>query len=182
VNTKAIYAAGGGIAAAAIALYFVMGSGDFRLPGSQNNQAQNQPVDLELAIEQVSAEKTDDRNADVQVVFKVYNPNRNTALLETVHYTIYVDTFRMTSGDIGASPEGFLASQEGLFTIIANSTITLKDSKVATKNNLTASAWDRMVEGDAAYRVEGSYLFRLTGTSFQFTQGEKDFDLPYPPT
>jgi hypothetical protein len=37
VNTKAIYVAGGGIAAIAIAIFFILGSGNFRLPGGQDN-------------------------------------------------------------------------------------------------------------------------------------------------
>jgi hypothetical protein len=86
----------------------------------------------------------------------------------------------MTSGDIGVSPEGFVASQEGIFPIVSNTTVTLKDSRPSERNNLTADAWDSMFNGEAQYRIEGTFAYKLTGTSFQFSAGEKDFRLTYP--
>lgn len=181
MNSKVVFAVAGGIAAAAIALFVVMGSGLFSFSKSPSLSAvQTQPSDLQLSVKQVKAEKTDDRTAAVLVAFDVYNPNRNTAILETIHYTVYIDKLKMTSGDIGVSPEGFVASQEGIFPVISNSTVTLKDSQPSTRNNVTATAWDAMIAGNAQYRIEGTYTFKLTATSFQFSAGEKDFVLPYP--
>jgi LEA14-like dessication related protein len=180
VNSKFVFVVAGGIAAAAIIIFVVMGSGLFSL-GSQDGQvAQSQPVELQLSLVDITAEKTDERTADVNVAFNVHNPNRNTAILETIHYTVFIDELKMTSGDIGVSPEGFVASQEGIFPIVSNTTVTLKDSQASERNNLTAEAWDSMVTGDAQYRIEGTIAYKLTGTSFQFSAGEKDFLLMYP--
>jgi NADPH:quinone reductase-like Zn-dependent oxidoreductase len=183
VNTKVIYAATGGIAAAAIAIFFIMGMGNFRFPGSSDNTpgaAQTQQADLQLGLKDIVVNKTDDENANVQVVFDVHNPNRSTALLETVHYTLHVGQYQMTTGDIGVSPEGFVAGQESTFPIVGNTTVTLKDTQVAARNNLTASSWDSMVDGTAQYRVEGSYSYRLTGSNFQTSYYEKEFTLTFP--
>jgi LEA14-like dessication related protein len=179
VNTKALYAAGAGIAVAAIAIFFVMGPGNIRLPGGQQT-APLPLADLQLDLKEINVQKIDDRNANVQVVFTTYNPNRVTAILETIHYTLHVGEFQMTSGDIGVSPEGFVGSQAGTFTVIANSTVTLKDTQVAVRNNLTADSWDNMVEGDAQYRVDGNYIYRITGGNFETTPGEKEFSLTFP--
>jgi hypothetical protein len=181
VNFKAIYLVGGGIAAAAVAIFVLLGQGNLALPG-QNSQSGNQTQirDIQVSVKEILAEKTDDRNADVKITFDAFNPNRNTAILETIHYTIYIDRLRMTTGDIGVSPEGFLASQEGIFPIIGNTSISLRDTQVAVRNNITATSWDGMVEGTATYRIEGTYLYKLTGTGFQFSAGEKDFVLTYP--
>jgi hypothetical protein len=181
VNLKAIYLVGGGIAAAAVAIFFLLGPGNFALPG-QNSQPSNQTQvqDVQVSVKEILAEKTDERNADIKITFDAYNPNRNTAILETIHYTIYVDHLRVATGDIGVSPEGFLASQEGIFPIIGNTSISLRDTQVAVRNNVTASTWDSMVEGTATYRIEGTYLFKLTGSGFQFSAGERDFVLTYP--
>lgn len=180
MNTKALYAASGGIAAAAIAIFFILGSGNIRLPGGQENAAPVPVAELQVVLKDIIVQKTDDRNANVQVIFTAYNPNRSTALLETIHYTLHVGQFQMTSGDIGTSPEGFVASQAGTFPIIANSTITLKDIKVAVRNNLTASSWDSMVGEMAEYRVEGTYAYRVTGGNFETTPGLKDFSMTFP--
>lgn len=181
VNSKFILIVAGGIAAAAIIIFFVMGPGTIRLPGSQSGQAvQTQPLDLQLSIKEVKAEMKDEQTAELQVGFNVFNPNRGTAILETIHYSVYIDRLKMTTGDIGVSPEGFVASQEGIFPVVSNTTVTLRDSQDSIRNNLTAEAWDSMVNGDAQYRVEGTYSYKLTGTSFQFSAGEKEFLFNYP--
>lgn len=180
VNTKILYAAAGGIAVAAIAIFFVLGSGNIRLPGGQQNPASIPAAELQVALQDVVVTQTGDRNANVQVVFSAYNPNRGTAILETIHYKLHVGQFQMTSGDIGESPEGFLASQAGTFTVIGNSTITLKDTQVAVRNNLTSSSWDRMVAGDVQYRVDVNYIYRVTGGNFETTPGEKEFSVTFP--
>jgi hypothetical protein len=183
VNTKAIYVVAGGIAAAAIAVFFIMGMGNFRPLG--NNEAppstsQTQTADLQIRLTDIIVEKTDEENANVQVVFDIYNPNRSTAILETIHYTLNVGQYQMTTGDIGITPEGFVSGQEDIFPIVGNSTVALKDTKVAVRNNLTASSWDSMVDGTGQYSVDGIYSYRLTGTNFQTSYFEKGFTLTFP--
>jgi hypothetical protein len=182
VNAKAIYAVAGGIAVAAIAIFFIVGMQYFRPPGNSEapNTAQAPIADLQLGLKDVISEKTNEDNANVQVVFDVLNPNTSTAILETIHYTVHVGQYQMTSGDIGASPEGFVSGQENIFPIVGNSTVTLKDTQVAVRNNLTASSWDSMVDGTAQYRIEGIYSYRLTGSNFQTNYHEKGFTLTFP--
>jgi hypothetical protein len=182
VNTKIIYAAAGGIAAVAIAIFFIVGIGNFRPLGNSEapGTSQTQIADLQLVLRDIVVEKTDGENANVQVVFDVHNPNRSTAILETIHYTLDVGQYQMTTGDIGVTPEGFVSGQEDIFPIVGSSTVTLKDTMVAVRNNLTASSWDSMVDGTGQYNVEGIYSYRLTGSNFQTSYYEKGFTLTFP--
>ena len=182
VNTKIIVAVAGGIAAAAIALFFIIGMENFSPLGNSEapGTSQTQIADLQLGLKDIIAEKTDGENANVQVVFEVHNPNRSTAILETIHYTLNVGQYQMTTGDIGVRPEGFVSGQEDIFAIVGNSSVTLRDTRVAVRNNLTASSWDSMVDGTAQYHVEGSYSYRLTGSNFQTSYFEKGFALTFP--
>jgi hypothetical protein len=182
VNTKAIYALAGGIAAAAIAIFLIIGMGNFRPLGNIEgpDMSQTQIADLQLGLRDIVVEKTDEENANVQVVFDAHNPNRSTAILEMIHYTLNVGQYQMTTGDIGVSPEGFVSGQADIFPIVGNSTITLRDTQVAVRNNLTASSWDSMVDGTGQYRVEGSYSYRLTGSNLQTSYFEKGFALTFP--
>lgn len=187
MNTKTVYATAGGIAAVAIAIFFVLGQGQGNLSflrtgqNMQNTIPQNQSAQaLQLTINKIAVNKTSNNNANVQVIFNVSNPNKSTVTLETIHYTVYIGQFKMTSGDIGTSPEGFVAGQENVFPIIPDSAITLKDTQRAVRNNLTANSWDSMVEGNTHYRVEGTYSFRTTSSSFQTGYYEKDFTLTFP--
>jgi hypothetical protein len=182
VNTKVIYAAAGGIAVAAIAIFFIMGIGNFRPRGNSEAPGTSQtPIaDLQLELRDIVVDKTDEENATVQVVFDIHNPNRSTAILETIHYTLDVGQYQMTTGDVGVTPEGFVSGQEDIFPIVGSSTVTLKDTKVAVRNNLTASSWDSMVNGTGQYNVEGIYSYRLTGSNFQTSYFEKGFTLTFP--
>ena len=182
MNTKAIYVVAGGIAVAAIAIFFIMGMGNFRPLGNSEDPgtSQTQIADLQLALRDIMVEKTDEENANVQIVFDMHNPNRSTAILETIHYTLDVGQYQMTTGDVGVTPEGFVAGQEDIFPIVGSSTVTLKDTKVAVRNNLTASSWDSMVNGTGQYNVEGIYSYRLTGSNFQTSYYEKGFTLTFP--
>ena len=152
VNTKAIYVAGGGIAAIAIAIFFILGSGNFRLPGGQDNnnqgtaatQNQTTQANLGFTIKNITAERTDDRNADVHISFDVLNPNTSTVLLETIHYTVYVDEFTMTSGDIGVSPEGFVAGQADMLSLAALSRSGTRSQQSGTTSRPAAgTAWSK---------------------------------------
>ncbi len=95
----------------------------FRPPGSSEapGTAQTPVADLQLGLKDVIVEKTNEDNANVQVVFDIRNPNTSTAILETIHYTLHVGQYQMTSGDIGASPEGFVSGQENIFPIVGSS-------------------------------------------------------------
>ena len=184
-----MFIAAGVIAAAAVAVFvvFVVGSSGLRSilspggnnpGGSNSNNSTFQASDLQLSLQSVKAVKQDSRNAKVTTVFEIHNPNNISVLLENVHYTILVDKHQMTLGDTGEPLEGFLASQASSTLIVANGNATVSDSEVATRNNLTGSAWDSMVNGTAPINVNGYYSFRAT-KSLQTSYQDKDFNLTF---
>jgi hypothetical protein len=181
VNAKALYAAGGGIAAAAIAIFFIMGPGNIRLPGMVvgNQTSQQLQLEPELSITNITATRIDNASATVRVTFDMYNPNQSPLLLEALQYTLTVGGFHMTVGDIGGSPEGFVASSADLTQIQSKSSVPLTDIQIVTRNNLNADSWDSMVKGTAHYQVEGFYSYR-TNAMLETTTGEKDFTLTFP--
>jgi hypothetical protein len=182
MNTKAIYAAGGGIAAVAVAIFLIMSTGIF----SNNNSSgqgfnQGALMDIEaikLSIKNVAANETADRIAEIQVAFDAYNPNMGTVILEAIGYNVFVDNMRIVSGDIGEKPEGFVASQEGIYPIIGNGTVTLKDVQTVERNDMNAAIWDKLVDGSASYIINGTYSYKQT-SSFQATGGDKEFQLAF---
>jgi hypothetical protein len=181
VNPKAIYAAGGGIAAVAIAIFFVLGSGNIQLPGGQdgNQTSQQFLIEPELSIRNVTVLRMDNGSASVQITFAMYNPNPSPLLLESLQYTLNVDGFRMTGGDIGGSPEGIVGSSADLTQIQSEMSVPLRNTQVATRNSLNAESWDSMVEGTAQYEVTGFYAYRTTAR-LETTADEKKFALTFP--
>ena len=182
MNTKAIYAAGGGIAAVAVAIFLIMSTGIFSNNNSSGqgfNQGALMNIEaIKLSIKNVAANETADRIAEIQVVFDAYNPNMGTVILEAIGYNVFVDNMRIVSGDIGEKPEGFVASQEGIYPIIGNGTVTLKDVQTVERNDMNAAIWDKLVDGSASYIINGTYSYKQT-SSFQATGGDKEFQLAF---
>src|SRR5919109_55975 len=111
MNRKAIYAAGGGIAAVVVAIFLIMGTGIFvntNLNGQGFNQGALMNIEaIKLSVNNVAVNQSADNIAEIQVVFDAYNPNMGTVILEAIRYNVFVDNIRVISGDIGEKPEGF---------------------------------------------------------------------------
>ena len=183
MNKKAMYAAGGGIAAVAIAIFLIMNTGIFNntnFIGQGFNQGALMNIKaIGLSVNNLAANQTADNIAEIQVVFDAYNPNMGTVILEAIQYNVFVDNMRVISGDIGEKPEGFVASQEGIYPIIGNGTVTLKDVQTVERNDLNAAIWDKIVDGRANYIINGTYSYKQT-SSFQATGGDMEFNLTFP--
>ncbi|MEO9319916.1 MAG: hypothetical protein ABI361_04515 [Nitrososphaera sp.] len=191
MNSKTVFIAAGVIAAAAIALLFVSGpvmgnilpgtsqSGNGQTGGTVNSTSGSPQIkDIQIALKSVNTTRVDARNANVKVEFALHNPNNLPVLIETVHYTVKVDNHQMTLGDTGEPLEGFLASQASSTLIVAGGNVTVGDTETAVRNNITAAAWDSMVNGNATYNVDGYVANRAT-SSLQTSYQERNFSLTY---
>jgi hypothetical protein len=180
---KIIYAAAGGIAAAAIAIFFLLGPG-IKLPGSGEQRPQFTVMTPEISLKNVTAariEGTDDA-ARMSVVFAVKNPNPTTLVLETIHYDVSVDNVRVAVGDWGGSGEGFVTGSDQLTVIVSGTTVSLKDTDATVFKRTTQNAqmWDEMVSGDAKFSVTGTYSYRLTAANLETTAQEHEFSVTFP--
>jgi hypothetical protein len=183
MDRKAIYAAGGGIAAVAVAIYLIMNTGILTNTNSIgqgfNQGALTNIKAIALSVNNLVANRTADNITEIRVAFDAYNPNMGTVILEAIRYNVFVDNMRVISGDIGEKPEGFVASQEGIYPIIGNGTVTLKDVQTVERNDMNAPIWDKVVDGRANYIINGTYSYKQT-SSFQATGGDMDFKLTFP--
>jgi hypothetical protein len=144
-----------------------------------NFDAVKDSVPPELSIKNITTNIVDDKTGNLSIIFDVYNPNKNTIMLESISYNVYSNSTRIVSGDIGQRPEGFIDSQDSIFPVIGNGTLILKDKKMIDTNrglNLSQIATNN---GTSQYLVNGSYFFKQT-SSFQSTGGEGEFSIVYP--
>jgi hypothetical protein len=144
-----------------------------------NFDAVKDSVPPELSIKNITTNIVDDKTGNLSIIFDVYNPNKNTIMLESISYNVYSNSTRIVSGDIGQRPEGFIDSQDSIFPVIGNGTVILKDKKMIDTNrglNLSQIATNN---GTSQYLVNGSYFFKQT-SSFQSTGGEGEFSIVYP--
>lgn len=174
INKKIIYSAIGIIAVAVIIMIVSQGS-NFKFNQAAVTEAKN----LEISLKNVSITNIDDNNIKVNTIFDVYNPNQGTLILENIHYNVNLENIRIASGDIGQIPEGFVDSSAGIYPIIGNGTVTLKDEKIIQKDNRIENVWNKITDKTSSFQVNGNFAYRQT-SSFQADAGEIDFDLIYP--
>jgi hypothetical protein len=174
---KIIYAVGGGLAALAVAIFIVTSIGIHTTinPAPSNTTA----MPLTIAIKNIEPRQLSNKSLEMQISFNATNPNKSTAILEAIEYNLMVDGHRISSGTIGTRLEGFLASSAGIYPIVGDGNVILKDSQLFQKTNSTSNTWNKIVEGQAKYTVDGTMSFRQI-SSLQSSSTDKDFHLRYP--
>jgi hypothetical protein len=144
-----------------------------------NQGALKEAKPLLLTINKVTARPIDNSSAEVNIAFNVFNPNTGTIMLEAISYNIFTNSKRLLSGDIGEKPEGFVDSQENIFPIVGNSTLTVKSKGVVMKDNTDSGLWNDIVNNNTRYLINGTFSYKQT-SSFQSTGADNDFNIQYP--
>lgn len=178
---KLIYAAAGGIAVAAVAVFFLLGSG-IKPPATSEQKPQVTVSPPAITLKNVTAVKTSDDSASLFVTFSVKNTNPTTLVLEAIHYDISVDNVRLATGDWGSTGEGFVTGSDQLTVLVSGTTVNLKDSHatVLKRSTENTKAWDDMVSGHATFALSGTTAYRLTASNLETTAQEQTFNLTYP--
>src|SRR5918996_4624286 len=180
MKRRAMYALGAGIIVVAVVILVIV---RITAPSDTGSTVEEQPADsqgslnnpevLKVSMKNVTAERDQENGINIQIQFRVLNPNKSTVILEAITYNVYTNNTRVVSGDIGEKLEGFVASQESVFPIIANSSITLKDSYRLPQDELTAR-----LNGQTHYIINGTYSYKQT-SSIQAIGADRDFELTF---
>ena len=144
-----------------------------------NEDAVKDAIPLELSIKNITTNIVDDKTGNLSIIFNVYNPNKITVMLESISYSVYSNSTRLVSGDIGQRPEGFVDSQDSIFPVIGNGTLILKDKKMIDTTRGLDLSQIATNNSTSQFLVNGTYFFKQTG-SFQSTGGEEEFNIVYP--
>jgi hypothetical protein len=179
MKKKAMYALGIGIAAVAVIIFIILRiTTPSDMTSTEVQPTDNQNALVDVSIENVSAERDQDNGINFQIQFRAFNPNESTVILEAITYNVFTNNSRIVSGDIGEKLEGFVASQESVFPIIPNSTITLKDSHRLLPNELAPNNLTEILDGKAHYIINGTYSYKQT-SSIQAIGADRDFELTF---
>jgi hypothetical protein len=180
MRLKAVYAAGGGIVVFVIVILVINNTGTHTITSNNGRQGTNNTaMPLTLSIKSITPNQINNHLASIHISFNATNPNTGTAILEAIQYNIMVDDKRVASGTIGERLEGFLASSAGVYPVIGEGSVILKDNQLFQKNNSTTITWNKVVEGKANYVVTGTMSYRQI-SSLQGSSTDRDFRLAFP--
>ncbi len=145
---------------------------------SPSNQDQTVlPVDIQLF--NFSIIEFNEKQATLELEFKVTNPNFKSVMLQHVKYSVYHDDLRIVAGGIGSTPEGFVDTPN-YFIVLNERPLIVGEKFIITNSGNNPTLWEAL----ANWKNDGTELdWRITGQAFfnlsSLTSGQEnilDFD------
>ena len=163
VNPRIIVGAVAGLLVIILAVFALAGTsvvsdmgGGFLSPSTQQ-----QVLPLEIELFDLSILEVTEKQATLQIKFKVSNPNFKSVMLQHIKYSVYHNDARITVGGLGTTPEGFLASPN--YFIILNERPTISGEKFIILNTgNTPELWETLTKNELNWSVSGEAFFNLS--------------------
>jgi len=164
MNPRMIVGATAGVLVVIIAVFTLTGTSVVSdVGGGFFSSSTQEQVVLPLAIElfDLSILEVTEKQATLEMKFKVSNPNFKSVMLQHIKYSVYHDDVRITAGELGSSPEGFLASPN--YFIILNERPSIIGEKFTIMNTgNTPELWEALTKNELNWRVSGEAFFNLS--------------------
>jgi len=162
VNPKIFVGAAAGILIAIIVVFTLTGTsvisdvgGGFFSPSTQ------EVLPLEIELFDFSVLEITEKQATLEIKFKVSNPNFKSVMLQHIKYSVYHNDARIAAGEVGTAPEGFLASPN--YYIILNERPSLIGEKFTiTNTGNTPELWETLAKNELNWRISGEAFFNLS--------------------
>jgi len=163
MNPRIFVGAAAGVLAVILVMFTLTGTsvvsdveGGFFSPSTQ------EVLPLEIELFDFSVLEITEKQATLEIKFKVSNPNFKSVMLQHIKYLVYHNDVRIVIGEIGTAPEGFLASPN--YFIILNERPSLVGEKFTIMNTgKTPELWDTLT----SWKNSGEELdWRISGEAF----------------
>jgi len=162
VNPKIFVGVAAGILAVILVVFTLTGTsvvsdvgGGFFSPSTQ------EVLPLEIELFDFSVLEITEKQATLEIKFKVSNPNFKSVMLQHIKYSVYHNDARIVIGEIGTAPEGFLASPN--YYIILNERPSLIGEKFTiTNTGNTPELWEALAKNELNWRISGEAFFNLS--------------------
>ena len=162
MNPRIFVGATAGILAVILVVFTLTGTsvisdveGGFFSPSTQ------EVLPLTIELFDFSVLEITEKQATLEIKFKVSNPNFKSVMLQHIKYSVYHNDARIGVGELGASPEGFLASPN--YYIILNERPSLIGEKFTiTNTGNTPELWEALAKNELNWRISGEAFFNLS--------------------
>ena len=162
MNPRIIVGATAGVLGVILVVFTLTGTsvvsdveGGFFSPSTQ------EVLPLTIELFDFSVLEVTEKQATLEIKFKVSNPNFKSVMLQHIKYSVYHNDVRIVIGEIGTAPEGFLASPN--YFIILNGRPTIIGEKFTIINTgNTPELWETLTKNELNWRVSGEAFFNLS--------------------
>jgi len=162
VNPKIFVGAAAGILIAIIVVFTLTGTSVVSdVVGGLYSPSTQEVLPLEIELFDFSVLEITEKQATLEIKFKVSNPNFKSVMLQHIKYLVYHNDDRIVIGEIGTAPEGFLASPN--YFIILNERPSLNGEKFTiTNSGHTPDLWEAIAKNELNRRISGEAFFNLS--------------------
>ncbi len=134
-----------------------IGKGGFLTPSTEEQII----YPVEIVLHDLTVLEVSEKEATLEVKFKISNPNFKSVMLQHIKYLIYHNDLQIEVGEIGTSPEGFLASPN--YFLILNERPSIIGEKFTIKNSgNNPELWEALSKNALNWRVTGDAFFNLS--------------------
>jgi len=147
-------------------------------PGFMSSPQTNQEVlPLEIELEDLSVLSISDKDATLEIKFKVSNPNYKSIILQMIRYDLYESDLRVAIKTIGDRDAGMLASSN-YYTILNDRPTILSDKIIIENSGNIPEFWDALNNNSPQWRITGEAFYNLSSMTaggeneikFEFTK------------
>ena len=121
---------------------------------------------LYIELENISVEKISERTAEIDISFKLSNPNPRAVIVQMMDYqlfeTNYSDSEQISGGGIGSRPEGMVEFGSNYYTLLGENSIILRDTITLRGSENTPELWTILKNNDPSWRVSGDVFYNLS--------------------
>ncbi|HXG14340.1 MAG TPA: hypothetical protein VNK25_04335 [Candidatus Nitrosotenuis sp.] len=117
------------------------------------------PIKVELA--KLSVLSITEEEAQMQIDFKITNPNYKSVILQIIKYELYDDGKRIFVGQIGERAEGAIDSSN-YFTILRDKPQILGDTFTIKNTGTDPEFWTALTNDEIQWLIKGEVYFNLS--------------------
>lgn len=136
-----------------------------------------QVIPIEIELDNLSVLSVTEEEAQMQVDFRITNPNYKSVILQIIKYELYHDGKRVFVGQIGERAEGAIDSSN-YFTILRDNPQILGDKFTIKNTGTDPEFWSALTNNEIPWVVKGEVYFNLSSMTsgqenivpFEFTQ------------
>ena len=167
MNPRIIVGAAAGVLIVILVLFTLTGTsvvsdvgGGFFSPSTQD------VLPLEIELFDFSILEIAEKQATLEIKFKISNPNFKSIMLQHIKYSVYHNDVQIAVGELGSTPEGFLASPN--YYVITNERPVPLGEKFTIKNTgQTPELWEALTSWknsgeELNWRISGEAFFNLS--------------------
>lgn len=132
-------------------------------PGGLGKISQQQvkvlPITVDLGTFKVLSVTPEE--AQIQINFKITNPNYKSVILQLIKYSLYAGDQRVTISQIGDRPEGAIEGSN-YFTILRNTPQMIGETITIKNSGTDPEFWNSLQNNTVSWKIKGEANFNLS--------------------